>query len=265
MPAADLAPFVDRLWGWRLPAGTLLPLLLPGTGSECFVHLAQAPRLEDGAQLPDAYVVSPRRHYRRIQAQGPVSFIAIRFKSGQLRHFTAHPLAECEGRILPLAELWGGAGERLVERLQRCSASRVIEVLEQFLRGQLASNGRSQERLEDALIQHLYYAQNQPLTQVAEQFGSSMRHLERRFHKAFGLGPKHFARLARLQHCLRDMALYPQRPLVTVALAHGFSDQSHFIHEAQGLTGLAPGSLAQRLQERPHFYHPPSRLPDPGY
>ena len=76
------------------------------------------------------------------------------------------------------------------------------------------------------------------LDRLAHDLGLGERHLRRRFGRAVGLGPKRFARIARLQRALTDAA-----PWAAVAAAHGFSDQAHLTREVRALTGLTPTAL----------------------
>lgn len=262
-PSPPLAPFVDRLWGWHLPAGTPLPPLFPGTGSEVFFHLASRPRQADGHPVPRAHLLCPRQQTLQLHAVGPQQLLAIRFKSGQLRHFTPWPFAELADSLLPVETLWPEEGEALLAALrQPLHLPQQLARLEGFLLRQLSRCQQPHQAGDDALIQRLYYAPNSPIPVLADALGWSRRQLEWRFAQRFGLSPKRFARLARLQHSLRQLALEPALPLVELALARGFCDQAHFSHDSQALTGLTPRQLRQRLLQGPHCYHTPSRLPD---
>lgn len=238
-PNPVLAPFIDRIWGYHASVVTPFPLLLPGTGSEIFFHHGSLP------QQPMA---------------GPLHFIAVRFKSGQLRHFTDQPFAELHDQILPLTQLWGSTTEQLYARLwPNPGREQQMNLLQRFLMAQLARHHHADTGL-DQLIQRLYYAPNLRIEQLADEWGWSRRHLERRFMHAFALTPKYFARLARLQHTVRQMALAPHQALLDLALERGFCDQSHFIHEMRTLTGLAPRQLQLSLTQPIHYY-PPSHPP----
>ncbi|GAA4503759.1 helix-turn-helix domain-containing protein [Pseudaeromonas paramecii] len=262
-PGPDLAPFVDRLWGWSLPAGTALPPLFPGTGSEVFFHLASRPRQADGRPVPRGHLLCPRQQTLQLSASGPQQLLAIRFKSGQLRHLTPWPFAELADSLLPVERLWPEEGEALLTALrQPLSQPQQLALLQDFLLRQLSRCQQPHQAGEDALIQRLYYAPNTAIPALADALGWSRRHLERRFALRFGLSPKQFARLARLQHSLRQLALEPELELVQVALARGFCDQAHFSHDSLALTGLTPRQLRQQLLHGPHCYHAPSRRPD---
>ncbi len=262
-PGPLLAPFIDRFWGWQSAGPASLPLLLPGTGSECLFHIRQPLRQADGQLLPAAHLICPREQTAQLHAPEALDFIAVRFKSGQLRHFTARPFIELHDEFSAIETLWPGEASALTQQLaQTAERATRLRLLEQFLYRQLRQHHRPDEQAQDALIDRLYYAPNQRIETLASDWGWSTRHLERRFKQAFAVTPKRFARLARLHHCLRQLALQPQREPLAIILERGFSDQSHFIHETRALSGLAPGQLQALMSQGTHYYHAPSRQPD---
>ena len=111
-------------------------------------------------------------------------------------------------------------------------------------------------------MEQLYYAPNNRIEAIADATGWSHRHLERNFKQAFALTPKRFARLARLHHTLRQISLQPKQTMLDIALERGFSDQPHFIHDVQSLTGMKPLELQRHLRENRHYYNLPSKKPD---
>ena len=258
-PCPTLAPFIDRFWGWQTTATLTLPPMLPGTGSEAFFHLAPPPCRIDGTRLPQAYLVTPRGRVLQLTSGARLEFIAIRFKSGQLRHLTGLPFAELNDQLLSWPQLWGYAGEQLLAELGSGSTiQEQIALLQRFLLAQLQRHHQGAQP-EDSLIQRLYYEPTLRIESLAQWSGWSRRQLERRFQNAFAIAPKRFARLARLQHTVRAMVLVPERPLLEIGLDSGFCDQPHLIHEFQELTGLTPLQLRQSLLQGVHYYHAPLR------
>lgn len=82
---------------------------------------------------------------------------------------------------------------------------------------------------------------------LCEDTGLSMRHFQRRFRSITGQNPKHFARVCRIAHAVHLKELFPELPWTAVAFEAGYSDQSHFIRDFKGLTGLLPRDFL-RLQ-----------------
>ena len=76
---------------------------------------------------------------------------------------------------------------------------------------------------------------------LAESTNLSVRTLERRFLSVVGVGPKKFARVARLQHALQHYNRIGS--WTDTAFATGYSDQSHLIRECQAMLGESPEVL----------------------
>lgn len=78
------------------------------------------------------------------------------------------------------------------------------------------------------------------LKTLARQAELSISALERRFTRATGVGPKKFARVARLQHALKHYG--HTGSWTETAAATGFADQSHLIRECHALLGESPSA-----------------------
>ena len=263
LPSEALSPFVDRYWGWEIPFSAALPMLMPGTSSECLFHFSSPPRLYSGQILPESYLVCPRHQITRFLPAEQLRFIAIRFKNGQLRYFTHCPFMELQDSLPPLTTVWGYAAEALYEQLlNTASRDEQIHHIEQFLLSRLRRHHTETNSRLDQLMEQIYYAPNHRIDRWAGQSGWSQRQLERLFKNRFALTPKRFARLARLHHTLRQISLQPTQELLDIALERGFSDQPHFNHEIQTFTGMTPGELQPLLRQQLHYYNPPSRTPE---
>ena len=68
----------------------------------------------------------------------------------------------------------------------------------------------------------------------------SPRKLERHFLSHVGMSPKLFSRLVRFDRAVRDLSKRGDRSWTDFALAHGYSDQAHFINEFREFSGVTP-------------------------
>jgi len=257
-PAARLQPYIDRYWGWegRHP---LPPQLPPGTGSECVFHYG-SPYLLDGKESPRAVLLCLRTRSIAIKENGAHGFVAVRFRGGSLRHFSGVPLAHLHDQHWPVQAIWGDEAELLTDRLALADgpAGRAA-LLDQFFLARLGCHEDRSGHGLDALLDTLYYAPGTSIDALAGQSGWTRRHFQRKFTDAYGLGPKQFARIARLGHALRMLALSPGMPALDAALRMGYFDQSHFIHDTRALAGHTPQAIITGMREMSHFYNPPSR------
>jgi transcriptional regulator GlxA family with amidase domain len=85
------------------------------------------------------------------------------------------------------------------------------------------------------------------LDALAAMAGLSTHHFVRAFHQSVGMPPHSYLLSRRLEHA-EQMLRETQLPLSEIALATGFSDQSHFARHFRRRTGMSP-SLA-RWRER---------------
>jgi AraC-like DNA-binding protein len=75
---------------------------------------------------------------------------------------------------------------------------------------------------------------------VVDETGYSHRRFVALFRRAVGLPPKLYCRALRFQYALRLLVARPPSPLADVALAAGYSDQSHLNREFRELAGVSP-------------------------
>ncbi|MBK8479237.1 MAG: AraC family transcriptional regulator [Opitutaceae bacterium] len=264
LPPPALRPFVERLWSWESDGPVPLPLLLPGTGADLLFHY-RTPFLAvavDGTRhrLAAAHISCLRACSCRLVAQGPVGFLAVRFRSSTIRHLGMLAMGDLIGRFPAAAEHFGAEIDRLPAQLAGLPdfAARA-EAVTQFL---LARLERSAPVLTpgDGAVDALYYAEpGETVAALADDLGYSARQLERLVGEAAGITPKRFLRLARLHHTVRHLLLTKEVDYLDAALARGYYDQAHFIHEMGDLTGRTPGQVLTPGAFVSHFYNP--RLP----
>jgi len=84
------------------------------------------------------------------------------------------------------------------------------------------------------------------LSRVAEECGLSVRHFARAFRKSTGVPPYRWLLNQRVERA-KELLCNPALPLTSIALACGFSDQSHFTRVFTATVRLSPG-LWRRMQ-----------------
>lgn len=259
-PPAELATYIDNYLFLDIPAiQTKLPRLLPGTGAACFFFTGSAlhvHNIHDGAQQTHQhpFLICNRHHVLDLSAAGATGLMVINFRPGRLRFFIDATFSELQDQITQAADLWGDRAKDIPEKLaQAHDLAERATIVSDFFLGVLKE--REASRL-DLLLDMLYLTPGTRIADLAEQGGWSLRHFERQFSAAYGVTPKYFARVARLQQVARKLALEPTASTLESALDAGFFDQSHFIHELSKLAGLSASELARGVRERPHFYNP---------
>jgi len=264
LPPPALRPFVERLWSWESECPVPLPLLLPGTGADLMLHY-RTPFLalgSDGSRhsVAPAQISCLRSFSCRLVAQGAVGFVAVRFRASAIRHFGRLRMGDLIDRFAPAAEHFGAEVEELPGQLAALPdfAARAGRVT-QYLLGRL-EHAAPALTAADRAIDALYYGEPEAtVAEMADDLGYSGRQLERLVGDAAGMAPKRFRRLARLHHTMRHLLLAEKTDYLDAALARGYYDQAHFIHETGELTGHTPRELLTPESFLSHFYNP--RLP----
>jgi AraC-like DNA-binding protein len=142
-----------------------------------------------------------------------------------------------------LSDRWG---KNLAERVagELCTRGRVnllCEVLAQQLR-RTDTGGRIVRRAEAFATACVAHGRTREL---ARHIGYSERQLRRVFLDLFGLNPKEFSRVLRMNAVLQT--LNGSHDWADSAARHGYHDQSHLIHDFRSLTGSTPERFMSRL------------------
>jgi AraC-like DNA-binding protein len=256
-----LQPYINRIWSREYDAANVvLPKLAPGTGLELIFHFGSpftisGPKLP-GQKTPQSHIICLRQGACNLEAKGPVRFIAIRFKAGAFRHFCDIPLGELNDSIGSLQDIWGASSLDFAEKvLEAPDLTDCIHIIESYLFNFL-SRYRKDDPEMDRAIQNLYYNHQAALkSEFAEDAGISLRHFQRKFKAAYGISPKYFQRLARLQTTIKELMLTRKKQYLDTALANGYYDQNHFIKDFKSFIGEEPGSFLQERNFMSHFYY----------
>lgn len=86
------------------------------------------------------------------------------------------------------------------------------------------------------------------VTELAQSFGYSERHLNRIFKERCGVSPKVFLNIIRLHESLKLLINHESDKLIHLALESGFYDEAHFIKEIKRYCGLSPTDLIKRYK-----------------
>ena len=267
IPCAPLQPYIDRLWGWESEALAPLPAMLPGTGAELLFHYGRPFAIQSRQQpvAPPglAQLLCARRTPYQPLPQSALGFIAVRFRSGALRHFCPLPLGDLRDDVLPVGEVWGAEGRNIAERVAQANTrDERVSLLEAWLLRGLHRHHQTQPAIEAALRQLYYGHREVKIDQLADQLGMSRRHFERIFRGEIGVTPKLFQRTARFNLTVRELLLSARTDTLGVALDHGYYDQAHFIHDFQTFVGDSPAAFLQATARVAHFYNQPIFAPD---
>lgn len=185
----------------------------------------------DGDQL---FVAGPDTSVRWHDSPAGSDYVALRFAGGTGAGYLDVRADELRDRSVALDELWPAAAAReLTER----TAARPSEALA----GWLAARSRA-VRPEPLGARVLAMASvGTSVGTMADRLGLGPRRLHRRCQLLFGYGPRHLARVLRMNRALESAR--GGTPMAVVAASHGYADQAHLSREVRSLAGAAPSQL----------------------
>jgi AraC-like DNA-binding protein len=237
-PSADLADVVEHHWhvSWDLPEGE--PFVQEVLPHPC-VHLA----FEPGGAL--VYGVKTGLSSHAIEGRG--SALGTRFRAAAFRRVAPGPVHTLTDRIVPIAEIFGEAGDRLAAVVARePDVDGRIARVEAFLRDRLAPPDPAAE-LAGRIVGALRLApRGTRVGEVAARHGLSERTLQRHFREHVGVGPKVVLQRHRL-HDAADRMAAGDRDFAALATELGYADQAHLIRDFRAATGHSPGRYAAAL------------------
>lgn len=257
-PPPDLAPYIDRLWGWESDAKETLalPTLLPGTGAELYFHYRRPFEYgaKSGRRSESAHLFCLRRTALELMPAQDTGFIAVRFRAGMLHRFLDVPGAELIDCTEAAEDLWGPEGRIVAAKVADAEShdERAALIID-FLRAKLAATAK--DGVVEAAVSRLYRAPYLSIEELSAGLGLGRRQLERRFQNLTGQRPSEFRRLVRFQKTARALLLTHNADALDTALAHGYYDQSHFIRDFRSFAQTSPQAYLAKARHKTHFYN----------
>jgi AraC-like DNA-binding protein len=256
-PRAALEPHVERLWycdGYR--GIHRQERVLPDGRFQLVVSLSAAPLRAPGdgkAELGRAgwsLVLGIRSHFTVMDTATLQSAMGVVFRPGGARAFFEEPAAAFCNESVPLEQVWGSTAGELHDRLRAArSVTERFRVLEETLLQQIDQRRQLHAAVRYALREIARASPIRSVLEVAREAGLSRRRFAQLFREQVGLTPKLYCRLARFQNVLRRIGAGAPVDWAGMALAGGYCDQPHLVHEFRAFSGLSPGAYLAR--ERP--------------
>jgi len=158
------------------------------------------------------------------------------------------------------AEFHGGIPELLARRIYKESAqidgvsALIIEGLMLEMVGEASRHNapvsalhppRWLQQARDLL--HARFTEHLTLAEVARNVGVHPVHLAQTFHKSFRRTIGDYVRQLRIEYACHELAA-SETPIVEIALAAGFCDQSHFTRTFKRCIGVAPSQYRESMR-----------------
>jgi len=228
-PHPALRCFVDRFWVSSAERDPGPRLILPDGCIDLLIDLSRGAHAVAVGTMTRAFTFDPR---------APVRTVAVRFRPGGAVPFLAMPADELTDRVIPYDEL--GLRWLAPARFEGfADLDRSARALETALLDRLHGI-----RSPDPLVAHAVAALLGPMPPSIEQLGRALgwsrQHLRRSFTRQIGVGPKQFARVARMQRAVGVLQRGPSRGTADTAVALGYFDQAHMSRDLRELAGVTP-------------------------
>jgi AraC family transcriptional regulator len=126
----------------------------------------------------------------------------------------------------------------------------MMEMLGETVRFGASEPGRSSPRwLQQAReLLHARFSESLTLADVAQNVGVHPVHLAQAFHKTYRSTVGDYVRKLRIEYACHELAT-SAKPIVDIALAAGFCDQSHFTRTFKRSIGAAPSKYRESLRD----------------
>jgi len=249
-PVLPLAPYVECVWHYEcaaplrckervLPDGRFHLMLNLGAGVAAVTGLRSRPVVVDTGRVS--------------------SVMGVVFRPGAARAFLAAPAIDFCDQAVQLDSIWGRrSADPLLDRLHEArTATARLCILEEALVGRMQTFREKHLPMHPIMKYALHAFGNAPdirtVADVSREIGWSRRWLSHAFAEQVGMTPKRYCRLVRFQDVVREIASQRSVDWAGVALAGGFCDQAHLVHEFRAFSGLSPEMFLN--SERPFPNH----------
>ena len=175
------------------------------------------------------------------------TILGVHFKPGGAAAILGWPAGEFRDAHVDLRAIWGPAAEGLRDRL--CTLKEPTErfhLLEHALMQRLATHSGGHGAVAIALDVLKRTHGRAKTRDIAGAVGLSQRRLITLFRAEIGLTPKLFARIRRFQHALAQSRNTTSVDWAQLAIACGYSDQSHLIRDCVAFAGVSPADYRRR-------------------
>jgi AraC-like DNA-binding protein len=247
LPPAPLQPFIQNYWRLRSPDFTLEERIVVDCHADILFNFGVAYQRRSLHLLPSDDVMpvsnldAQRQYPVAIAQQGNIDLVAVRFKPGGLAAFMPMPMHELSNLTLDLHAAFGHEGVVLESQLFDAAenSARQIELLNHFFLRRLRTNSAHN------ITRHLARLINESggeivMRDLCAEVGYSIRTVDRMFQQHYGLSPKFYARIVRVQRALALMSQNTRISLTEVALSCGYYDPAHFSKDFSAFAGQSP-------------------------
>ena len=258
-PGPPLDEFVDNFWLIEGGQARRLERILPCGTSELVVNLKNDEIHIHDPQQPERYRRFSGAVFSGTYSQSFIcnglqheAIMGVHFKAGGAFPFLNTEASELTNAHANLADLWGGSGVELRERLcTAATAQQRFRLMESALKHRLRCHSKDQPQMNVALKMFAMGGNGALVRAVSQELGFSQRRFIQMFSSQVGLTPKMFCRILRFQRARVSAERLKAPDWAELAVACGYFDQSHLIKDFKEFSGSTPNiySLQQHQKD----------------
>lgn len=256
--SSDLAPFIRRHYVFVADLPEDFEILDSLLSETAFVRLKLrgdwsgevAPGEWSGGS--DAMLFGANTRPFPVRVRGPFTVVGFSIKPGGWNALFAESAVTYTDKMVPLADAWGDIATVMFDAVAAASDdAAIVEAMETAVRAQLKAIGKPRE--DKLLTRYESIARldsTAKVEDVSATLGLSVRQIERRCLRGFGVSPKVIFRRSRFLDMAAAMRGMSKPSDMQLALLRYF-DQSHLNREFHTFAGMTPGRF--RKADTPLF------------
>lgn len=186
---------------------------------------------------------------------GEIMRFGVQFHPGGAYPFFPFSPKTLTDHLVDIEKIWRKSGRLLSETMQcsdRTSKER-IRLMEAFLFRRLEQYEKVDPVFNKAAMVIRSRQGQVCLKKLANDVGLSFKQLERKFVENSGILPKRLCRIIRFRYLFEHITAHPTDKWVDTALACGYYDQAHLIHDFKLFTGMSPAVFINEIVKRNLF------------
>jgi AraC-like DNA-binding protein len=181
-----------------------------------------------------------------VKLEGVGRVVGTQFRPGGFRPFLGRPVSTITDLHVPVAEIFGAAGERAArDVLASRDDDEAVALVDAFLCGRRPERDEAAEEA-GAVVEMI---RNDPgllrVGDVARRHGVSVRRLQRLFHEHVGVSPKWVIRRYRIHEAAERVARGRAVHWADLAAELGYADQAHLVRDFTAAVGMSPAAYAR--------------------
>ena len=255
-PAPPLDQWIESIWVCRNdPRPRALERILPSGAPQLVVNLAEDETriYEDSAaglncrRSPGSILTGITTRAQVIDTDEQAFVAGVVFRPGGTVPFVAPPAGELTGADVALETLWGRQRTALIREqlLGGRDPDATLDALEAALL-EMRRDKTPHPAVRFALAEFRGHPSVARIRAVTDAIALSPKRFIERFKADVGVTPKRYCRLLRFQRVVTSAHHRGPADWTDIALACGYFDQAHLIHDFREFSGLTPTAYEAR-------------------